>query len=314
MPVPSVPRVVRALCPHGPGDGDGSEIARRIRPVMTCGSSAILGKSVLLGTICNRCADRCFAQNDLLCKAIGITDDQVPAAEPSRQLLLGTRELTRRAQRGAWFPLVLPGLVVVGAAPFYRVGPHLHTACTAIVTRGPGGIPAGPGPGAVKCFIAFGWPAFIYWVIALAAAYAVVAGFYVLRARRRGVGARIRPYVIAGICGVTLVAVLWLVQRYLGGQTRYPSALVVHGLNPLLAIGLALFALAWAERSWALLVFAAANLAAVLANFYDIDGLPRNHGWAVALPWTFVPRLWTAGAVLLLLAGAAFAIAGRLRA
>src|ERR1022692_3623648 len=99
-----------------------------------------------------------------------------------------------------------------------------------------------------------------------------------------------------------------------GGQTRYPSALVVHGLNPLLAIGLALFALAWAERSWALLVFAAANLAAVLANFYDIDGLLRNHGWAVALPWTFVPRLWTAGAALLLLAGAAFAIAGRLRA
>src|ERR1022692_2493366 len=255
MPVPSVPRVVRALCPHGPGDGDGSEIARRIRPVMTCGSSAILGKSVLLGTICNRCADRCFAQNDLLCKAIGITDDQVPAAEPSRQLLLGTRELTRRGRRG----------------------------------RRGAGVPPGP-PGAV------------------------VAGFYVLRARRRGVGARIRPYVIAGICGVTLVAVLWLVQRYLGGQTRYPSALVVHGLNPLLAIGLALFALAWAERSWALLVFAAANLAAVLANFYDIDGLPRNHGWAVALPWTFVPRLWTAGAVLLLLAGAAFAIAGRLRA
>jgi hypothetical protein len=244
-----------------------------------------------------------------------MTEDSGRAAESSRQLLLGTRELTRRvrrAQRGAWFPLVLLGLVAAGAAPFYRVGPHPHATCTAIVTRGPGGIAAGPGTGAVKCFIAFGWPAFIYWVIALAAAYAVVAGFYVLRARRRGVGARIRPYVIAGLAGVMLVAVLWLVQRYLGSQTRYPSALVVHGLNPLLAIGLALFALAWAERSRALLVFAAANLAAVVGNFYDIDGLLRDHGLAVSLPWTFVPRLWAAAAVLLL-AGAAFAIAGRQR-
>lgn len=246
-----------------------------------------------------------------------MTEDSGRAAESSRQLLLGTRELTRRvrrAQRGAWFPLVLLGLVAAGAAPFYRVGPHPHATCTAIVTRGPGGVPAGPGPGAgaVRCFVAFGWPAFIYWVAALAAAYVVIAGFYVLRARRRGVGARIRPYVIAGLAGVLLVAVLWLAQRYLASQSRFPSALVVHGLNPLLAIGLALFALARAERSRALLVFAAANLAAVLANSYDIDGLLRDHGLAVSLPWTFVPRLWAAAAVLLL-AGAAFAIAGRQR-
>jgi hypothetical protein len=86
----------------------------------------------------------------------------------------------------------------------------------------------------------------------------------------------------------------------------------VHGLNPLLTISLVLFALAWAERSRALLLFAAANLAAVLANAYNIDGLVRDHGWAVAMQWTFVPRLWAAAAVLLL-AGAAFAIAGRLR-
>jgi hypothetical protein len=244
-----------------------------------------------------------------------MTEDSGRAGESPRQLLLGTRELTRRvrrAQRGAWFPLVLLGLVAAGAAPFYRVGPHPRALCAAVAARGPGGVPAGPGRGAVRCFIAFGWPAFIYWVAALAAAYAVIAGFYVLRARRRGVGARIRPYVIAGLAGVLLVAVLWLVQRYLASQSRFPSALVVHGLNPLLAIGLALFALARAERSRALLVFAAANLAAVLANFYDIDGLLRDHGLAVSLPWTFVPRLWAAAAVLLL-AGAAFAIAGRQR-
>jgi hypothetical protein len=244
-----------------------------------------------------------------------MTEDSAPVTETPQQLLSTTRELAgrvRRAQRGSWFPLLLLGLVVVGAAPFYRVGPHPDAICAAVTSQGTGGVPAGPGQRAVKCFIAFGWPAFIYWVIALAGAYVLIAGFYMLRARRRGVGTRIRPYVIAGIAGVLLVALLWLVQRYLASQSRFPSALVVHGLNPMLTIGLALFALAWAERSLALLAFAAANLAAVLTNFYDIDGLLREHGWAVPLQWTFVPRLWFAGGVLLL-AGAAFAVAGRLR-
>ena len=114
---------------------------------------------------------------------------------------------------------------------------------------------------------------------------------------------------MAGLAGVALVAVLWLAQRSLGGRSRYPSALVVHGLNPLLGIGLALFA-ARAERSRALLVFAAANLAALLAGSYNVGGLLREHGWAVPVAWTFTPRLWAAAAVLLL-AGAAFAAAGR---
>ncbi len=77
-----------------------------------------------------------------------------------------------------------------------------------------------------------------------------------------------------------------------------------------LAIGLALFVLARAERSRALLVFAAANLAALLAGSYNVGGLLREHGWAVPVAWTFMPRLWAAAAVLLL-AGAAFAAAGR---
>ena len=249
-------------------------------------------------------------------------DETARAPDTPQQLLSDTRELTRRvrrAQRGAWFPLVLLGLVAAGAAPFYRVGPHPDAVCTAVgAGGGGGGVPAGPGagPGAgagvVKCFVVFGWPAFFYWVAAGAGAYVVIAGFYVVRARRRGVGARAGPYVAAGLAGVALVAVLWLAQRYLGGGSRYPSAVVVHGLNPLLAIGLALFVLARAERSRALLVFAAANLAALLAGCYNVGGLLREHGWRVPVAWTFTPRLWAAAAVLLL-AGAAFAAAGRAR-
>jgi hypothetical protein len=241
-----------------------------------------------------------------------MADERTPATDAPRQLLAATQEFTRRvrkAQRGTWFPLVLLGLVVVAAAPFYRLGSREHVTCSPLtVTHSPGG-------GLVRtCYAAYGWPAFSYWTIALALAYVVIAGFYVLRARRRGVGARIAPYVTAGIAGLILVAALWLVQRHLGGlQSRYQAALVVHGLNPLLAIGVALLVLAWVERSRALLGFTAGYLAvALLVSFYSIDRLLREHSWVVARQWIFLPGLWLAGGVLLL-GGAAFAIAERLR-
>jgi hypothetical protein len=243
-----------------------------------------------------------------------MTDGSERIAGTPRQLLSTAHELTRRvrkAQRGTWFPLVLLGLVVVAAAPFYRLGSHGHITCGPVtVTHRPGG-----GVGVSKtCFIAYGWPVLIYWMVALVLAYVVIAGFYVLRARRRGVGARVLPYVMAGIAGLVLVAALWPVQQYLGHQHHFQAALVVHGLNPLLAIGLALFVLAWVERNWALLVFAACYLAAaLLANFSDIARKPlEDLGWVVTPQTIFLPGLWLAGGVLLL-GGAAFAVAGRLR-
>lgn len=243
--------------------------------------------------------------------------EQGPIADTPRQMLSTAQELTRRvrkAQRGTWFPLVLLGLVVVAAAPFYRVGSHPQVTCGPVtVTHGAGGA-AGV---AKTCFIAFGWPAFIYWTVALLLAYIVIAGFYVLRARRRGVGARIRPYVIAGVAGLILDAALWPVQQALGQayvhSHNQADILVVHGLNPLLAIGLALFVLAWVERSWALLAFAVGYLAAALApSLYSITRLLEDHGWVVSRQWHFLPGLWLAGGVLLL-GGAGFAVAERLR-
>ena len=90
----------------------------------------------------------------------------------------GRRDLPYR------FPFVLLGLVVIGAAPVYRFGSGGRFSCG--VTRGPVG-------NVVRtCFFSYGWPAFIYWMIALVLAYAVIAGFYLLRARKRGVGSRVR--------------------------------------------------------------------------------------------------------------------------
>jgi hypothetical protein len=246
-----------------------------------------------------------------------MADDQVPVTDSPRQLLSATHELTRRvreAQRATWFPLVLLGLVVVAAVPVYRYGSHLDISCVPV--RG-GVVPAGGGV-AERCLVTYGgWRAFSYWMVALVLAYAVIAGFYVLRARRRGVGARIRPYVLAGIAGLVLVAVLWPVQQHLGSlqsQSNFQAALVVHGLNPLLAISLALFVLAWAERNGALLAFAVCYLAAtLLANYSDVPRrLFEDLGWVATPQWFFLPTLGLAGGVLLL-GGAAFAVAERRR-
>jgi hypothetical protein len=240
-----------------------------------------------------------------------MADEQVPVADTPRQLLSTTHELTRRvrrAQRATWFPLVLLGLVVVAAVPVYRYGSRPAVSCVPVS----GGV-------AERCLVTYGgWPAFIYWMVALVLAYAVIAGFYLLRARRRGVGARIRPYVLAGIAGLILVAVIWPVQQHLGSlqsQSNFEAALVVHGLNPLLAIGLALFVLAWVERNGALLAFAACYLAAtLLANYSDIPRrLFEGLGWVATPQWFFLPTLCLAGGVLLL-GGAAFAVAERRRA
>ncbi len=241
-----------------------------------------------------------------------MADEQIPVADTPRQLLSATHELTRRvrqAQRATWFPLVLLGLVVVAAVPVYYRS-RLKISCVP-VRGGVGGV-------AERCLVTYGgWPAFIYWMVALVLAYAVIAGFYVLRARRRGVGARIRPYVLAGIAGLILVAVIWPVQQHLGSlqsQSNFQAALVVHGLNPLLAISLALFVLAWAERNGALLAFAVCYLAAtLLANYSDVPRrLFEDLGWAATPHWFFLPTLCLAGGVLLL-GGAAFAIAERRR-
>ncbi len=244
-----------------------------------------------------------------------MTEEPIPVADSPRQLLSATRELTRRvrrAQRGTWFPLLLLGLVALAATPFYRIGPRSQAVCGPVTaTRGPAGA-AGR-----ACFIAVGWPAFGYWIVALVLAYVAIAGFYVLRARRRGVGARIRPYVLAGLAGVLVDAALWPWQEHLGQayirSHDQAALLAVHGLSPLPAIGIALLVLAWAERSRALLAFAAGYLAAaLLPGLYSTTRLLAEHGWAVPREWHFLPGLWLAGGVLLL-GGGAFAVAERAR-
>jgi hypothetical protein len=207
-----------------------------------------------------------------------------PADDP-RRLLSSTRDLTRRVrktQRATWFPLLVFAAVTFAAIPAYYSG---HSMGTCVAT----------GPGRV-CSFAY-TAGFVYWPIALMLAYVGIAAFYVRRSRARGVGTRIRPYVVVGIVlafAVTAIS-LW--------AFHHPSA-SPHGLlgpasvtgrldSPGCAVGLALLVLAWAERNRALAVFTLGYLVFVVGRV--------SFGWAPHDPvWAFLPRLVIDGSILLL--------------
>jgi hypothetical protein len=224
-----------------------------------------------------------------------------------QQLLSRSRELTERvrsAQRATWLPLAVLATVTFGAVPAYRFGHYARTCRTWVDPDGQTG---------TVCFI-YNSAAFVYWPIALVLAYVTIAALYLHRSRARGVGTRVRPYVIAGIgVAVLLTGVsLWVdhhppidPHNILGLHVAALQAGSIFRLTgPASAIGLALLVLAWAERSRALLVFAFAYLATVL--------IPIDFGWVITRPspWSFLPHLLIDGGVLLL-GAITFALAQR---
>ncbi|MGW0181668.1 hypothetical protein [Nocardia sp. NPDC003345] len=238
-----------------------------------------------------------------------MTDQSDASVAAARQALSTTRDLTHRvrlAQRNTWFPLVLLGMVVLAAVPFYRLGRHVVTCDPVLGARGGVQIIH---QGA--CVQVDGRPAGIYWILAFVLAYTAIAAVYLHRARRCGVGARIMPYVGSGIgaglvCGVTAA---WAHQLDLAG--RFPAGPVAVGMVPLLSIGLTLFVLARLERNAALLAFALGyTVIALLACGIGRRGLDSNAAAGVGPLWGFLPGLITAAGVLLL-GGAGFAFTER---
>jgi hypothetical protein len=221
-----------------------------------------------------------------------MTDASVPPQDGPRELLSTTRRLTRRvrqAQRGTWFPLLVFAVLTLGAIPVTRSSHHV-VGCR-------------PTPGGKVC-IGYSPDGFVYWSVALVLAYAAITAFYVRRARRRGVGTPVRPYVVAGvILAVAATAVsLWLVTHpgvSLGSISRPASgAMVLAKLaSPAAAIGLALLVLSRVERSLALLVFGLAYLVIV--------GL----GWKLTPHSAVIPQV--INAAVLVLGAFGFAVAER---
>jgi hypothetical protein len=148
----------------------------------------------------------------------------------------------------------------------------------------------------------------LYWPIALIVAYVVIAAFYVRLSRARGVGTRVRPYVIAGVllAIAATAASIWaahnvLVGEYdvlgwhLQGQDIYRLA------ASSCAIGIALLVLAGVDRSPALFAFTLAYLVVAIGAV--------TFGWTISgpSPWSFAPHLVIDGAVLMV-GAAVFAV------
>ncbi|MEU9129943.1 hypothetical protein AB0D08_17845 [Kitasatospora sp. NPDC048540] len=241
-----------------------------------------------------------------------MTDASLPASGTPRELLAGLGELTRRvraAQRGAWFPLLLLGVLTLGGILVTRLTFTLEPVpCP----------PTDPTAGTGCTLARQGSP--VYWPVGLALAYAATAFFYIRRSRARGVGTPVRPYILTGVALVGLVTAtaVWSLRNGMpqpgepldlwglhldpaSGMTRFLARLAGNAT----AVGLPLLVLARVERSPGLLLLAAAYLA--------IELVPLTTGWSgipFTSPWSGVPRYGVPG-VLLLLGALGFGLAER---
>jgi len=232
-----------------------------------------------------------------------MTTPSATADDGPRRLLEDSRRLARRvraAQRATWFPLVVFALATFAAIPVYR---YVHPSLTCRT-----------GQGGNRVCLVYSSAGLVYWPVALVIAYALIATFYVRRARARGVGTRVTRYVVAGVI-LTLImgfAAVWMSMHppigdnLLGLPLRGAQLAAFVGLaGPATAIGLALLFLAGVERSWGLVCLTVAYLAVVLSPaviLHPLSGHPSV--------WAFLPRLLIEGG-LLLVGAIAFALVQR---
>ena len=224
-----------------------------------------------------------------------------PSGEDPRQVLSATHEVAhrvRRAQRATWFPLLVLAAAILGAIPVERFGRRAHT-CAGVLGTGL--------PRACSIYV----PAtLVYWPIALVAAYIAIAAFSLHRAQARGLGTRIRPYVIVGIivAVIATAVALWADRHPAGGYNlgfvHLQGLWFMRAVSAFGAIGLALLVLAWVERNRALAVFTAGYLVVVLVAPAARSGLGH------ASVWDFLPR-FLINAGVLALGGLGFALAQR---
>ncbi|MFE8950517.1 hypothetical protein [Streptomyces sp. NPDC007856] len=239
-----------------------------------------------------------------------MTDASTPSPGTPHEVLAGLGDLTRRvraAQRCTWFPLQLLGVLTLGGILVDRFTFKVETvAC-----------PAGEAATGSGCTLVTQGSA-VYWPLGLALAYAATAFFYIRRSHNRGVGTRVRPYVLTGIVLVALASAtaVWSLRHgvpQLGERLDFwglhldPTSGVTRFLERLagnaMAVGLPLLVLAWVERSRALLLLAVVYLA--------IELVPLTTGWA-GIPFTSprsaLPTFGVPG-VLLLLGALGFGLA-----
>jgi hypothetical protein len=265
-----------------------------------------------------------LAETNLLCKAIGMSDENSEAADryesagtsdpgEAAGLLDETRRLrrdARSARHAYWLPLLLFSLLTFAAVPLY-VPPNIpETSAGVLQVAGGSSVPLLSGaPG-------FGVQNYLgnYWLVALFGGLAITLLWYRRHARRVGLRTPSSGFVITIAVLTGLALILPLLAQIPGLRfllMPLPNDLTIRGTVPFLIIAAGLCVLAWAERSIGLAVIAAVYTGtALLASLYDIENVLYRLGWNVSpgVPNVLLP------AIVLLIAGAiAFAALRRQR-
>jgi hypothetical protein len=199
------------------------------------------------------------------------------------------RRRTRVARHGYWFPLLVVGLLALGALPLFRYPSLAEQLANNTAHQ------VGPGSYAINRpawirgvttggqFLADAAALSLYWLVAIPLGYVATVAFYRYHARRSGVASSsLRPYIATGLA---LLAALLLLAGGATGLIIVPGDLVVRGLAPLLTVPLALLMLARIERSWGLAAVAGGvGLVALVANLYNIENLFYRVGLTAPSP------------------------------
>jgi hypothetical protein len=241
-----------------------------------------------------------------------------PDAGPD-QLLTERATLRRRARatrHAYWFPLVLFGLLTIGAVPLYLVTAGRQPVGVSVSPIGTSTIMLGGMPMAANGFY-IAW----YWAAALVVGYLLTLLWYRRHARRVGIQTPARGYLITGIVLTVLVLALPPLTRFVPPLSLIwlPFADIwIRGTFAFLIIAVGLWVLAAAEHSPGLAVTAAIYTgAALLGTLYNVENILFRLGWSPATPFGWrlavLPNVLLPAAVLLVAGLTAYLVQHRTR-
>ena len=245
-------------------------------------------------------------------------EDHGAYAHATPEQLLGqartVRRQARRARHAYWFPLVLFGLLSCASVPFYLRSFPPASGSFLSRYRGPaflqsqylGGFGFMTGVGAAY-----------YWLAAILIGLGATAVWYRVRGNRVGLRTPSRGFVITGLVLLALALLIPVLATRAGAgplTILMPGDLLVRGTFPPVLIGIGLCVLAWAERSIALTVIAAAYLAlSLVASLYDIENVFYDLGWNLNPTDSGLPNVALPALVLLLSGAGAWVVQRRRR-
>jgi hypothetical protein len=211
------------------------------------------------------------------------------------------RERARTVRHAYWFPLVLFGLLILGATPFYVAQQHAmdtNLPTVGFISFRPVLALLQPGPyvdsynSASDMYALVRW----YWWSVVPAGYGLTLFWYRRHARRVGIVTPTRGFLVAGVVGFLATVLLELAAGWFDERL----AVYIYSAHGIAICGIAagLLVLAWFERSTFLAV------AALLTAGAEVLIVEMPLAWAVGHERVVSPALAALPALVLLAGGA----------